>query len=391
MKRFVSMFLVIALLFLAVPSVGFAAVTDEELEGLLVEKNITREQLDYYLSEFFESSVDEFETIDDLDWFIWVLDGEDSDGTPYLEYILDYFEITYDELVALLSENNKVISDFTFNEELEYYLWDHYEWDFDWDEEWTEEEEWEEISFDGLFDEIGLSDKELEALFEHLIKVVEQNPEAVDQLLALAERMEAFGDFESSAELTAEEIAELFAIGNELIKVLQINPEFYLAKPGEQKPISFADLLKLTELKGYDLLVVLYDLEGNKLADFIITAELFNGNTLGKVGEDIGDTGAIVEDVVENKPTTENKPAPTPAAPAKTKAEKEEKVAKENKTAPAKQSEPKKDNTPSKKVTKTVDGAKMPKTATDYPLYTFIGLGMTLVGFILFRRFKMAS
>lgn len=108
-----------------------------------------------------------------------------------------------------------------------------------------------------------------------------------------------------------------------------------------------------------------------------------------QVGDDLGETSAIVEDVVENKPATENKP--TPAPPAKTKAEKEEKVAKVDKTAPAKQSEPKKDNTSSKKVTKTVDGAKMPKTATDYPMYTFIGLGMTLVGFFLFRRFKMAS
>ncbi|MFK3939416.1 processed acidic surface protein [Alkalihalobacillus sp. NPDC078783] len=385
MKRFISMFLVIALLVFTVPTVGFAAVTDEELEGLLADKNITREQLDEYLSNF-DSTVDEFEDIEELDWFVWLLTeevDEYEEGYTYLDMLIDSFETTYEELEALLAENNKSVNDFIFYEELEEYLWENYEWDFDWDEEWTEEEEWEEISYDGLFDEISLSDKELEALFEHLIKVVEQNPETIDQLLALAERMEAFGDFESSTELTAEQIAELFAIGNELIEVLQINPEFYLAKPGEQNPISFADLLKLTELKGYDLLVVLYDLEGNKLADFIISAELFNGNTLGKVGDDLGDTGVIVEEVVENKPATENKPAPT--QPAKTKAEKE------NKAAPAKQSEPKKDNTSSKKVTKTVDGAKMPKTATDYPMYTFIGLGMTLVGFILFRRFKMAS
>ncbi|MEK4566537.1 processed acidic surface protein [Alkalihalobacillus sp. FSL R5-0424] len=390
MKRFVSMFLVVALLVFTVPTVSFAAVTDEELEGFLTENNITREQLDEYLS-IFDTTVDEFEDIEDLDGYVWILTDEVDEGYTFLDMLVDNFETTYEELEALLAENNTSVNDFIFYEELEIYLWENYDWEFDWDEEWTEEEEWEEISFDGLFDEIGLSDKELEALFEHLINVVEQNPEAIDQLLALAERMEAFGDFESSTELTAEEIAELFAIGNELIKVLQMNPEFYLAKPGEQKPISFADLLKLTELKGYDLLVVLYDLEGNKLADFIITAELFNGNTLGNVGDDLGETGVIVEDVVENKPATENKPAPTPAPPANTKAEKEEKVAKVNKTATAKQSEPKKDNTSSKKVTKTVDGAKMPKTATDYPMYTFIGLGMTLVGFILFRRFKMAS
>ncbi|WMM33837.1 LPXTG cell wall anchor domain-containing protein, partial [Shouchella clausii] len=38
------------------------------------------------------------------------------------------------------------------------------------------------------------------------------------------------------------------------------------------------------------------------------------------------------------------------------------------------------------KVTKTANGAKMPKTATNYPLYMLIGIGMSLAGVLIFRR-----
>ncbi len=44
------------------------------------------------------------------------------------------------------------------------------------------------------------------------------------------------------------------------------------------------------------------------------------------------------------------------------------------------------DNTQSGKLTKTVDGAKMPKTASDYPLYMMLGLGLMVVGAVVFRR-----
>ncbi|MGN7310657.1 processed acidic surface protein [Alkalicoccobacillus gibsonii] len=378
MKRFMSMFLVIALLFLAVPSVGFAAVTDEELEGYLNENNITREQLDGYL-DMFDSTLDEFDTLEELDEYVIFLNEVAYDDITYLNLILEFFEVTHEELDALLAENNKSVSDFIFYEELDMYLWENYEWDLDWDEEWPEEP-----YYDGLFQEFGFTYKELDNLFNHLFKIVEADPNTVEKLSSLADRMEAFDGFESATELTAEEIAEMFSIGTALIDVLKLDAKFYLAKPGEQKSISFADLLDLKQIEGYDLLVVLYDLDGEELADFIITADMFNGRFLNEAGTEIDEAGKETEEAVNN-------PAPAPAPPAKTKAEKEEKVAKVDKTAPAKQSEPKKDNTSSKKVTKTVDGAKMPKTATDYPMYTFIGLGMTLVGFILFRRFKMAS
>lgn len=369
MKRLVSMFLVIALLFLAVPSVGFAAVTDEELEGYLNENNITIEQLDGYL-DMFDSTLDEFDTLKELDEYVIFLNEVAYDDITYLDLILEFFEVTHEELDALLAENNKSVSDFIFYEELDMYLWENYEWDLDWDEEWPEEP-----YYDGLFQEFGFTYKELDNLFNHLFKIVEADPNTVEKLSSLAERMEAFDGFESATELTAEEIAEMFSIGTALIDVLKLDAKFYLAKPGEQKSISFADLLDLKQIEGYDLLVVLYDLDGEELADFIITADMFNGQFLNEAGTEIDEAVKGTEEAVNN-------PAPTPAAPAKTKAEKVEKVAK---------SEPKKDNTSSKKVTKTVDGAKMPKTATDYPMYTFIGLGMTLVGFILFRRFKMAS
>ena len=380
MKRFVSMFLVVALLVFSVPSVSFAAVSEEELESLLTEKNITREQLDSYLADFFDFTVDDFDDYEYLYWFVWTVDGDDPDeGIPYIEHTLGNFGITYDELVSLLAENDKTINDFVFIEELDTYLFENYEWD--WDEEWPEEPYYE-----GFFTEFGFTYKELDNLFEHLFKIIEENPESVEKLSSLADRLEAFDGFESATELTAEEIAELFLIGTELIDVLKMNPEFFLAKPGEQKPISFTDLMKLTKIEGYDLLIVLYDLDGNKLADFIITSAMFNGKTINDAGGDIDEAGKVTEEKVENKTENENK---TPAPPAKEKLAKAEK--KTAKASENKQTAAKSDSGSSKKVTKTVDGAKMPKTATSYPTYTLIGLLITLGGVFLFRRFKTAS
>ncbi|MCM2676002.1 processed acidic surface protein [Alkalicoccobacillus plakortidis] len=307
MKRFVSMFLVVALLVFSVPSVSFAAVSEEELESLLTEKNITREQLDSYLADFFDFTVDDFDDYEYLYWFVWTVDGDDPDeGIPYIEHTLGNFGITYDELVSLLAENDKTINDFVFIEELDTYLFENYEWD--WDEEWPEEPYYE-----GFFTEFGFTYKELDNLFEHLFKIIEENPESVEKLSSLADRLEAFDGFESATELTAEEIAELFLIGTELIDVLKMNPEFFLAKPGEQKPISFTDLMKLTKIEGYDLLIVLYDLDGNKLADFIITSAMFNGKTINDAGGDIDEAGKVTEEKVENKTENENK---TPAPPS---------------------------------------------------------------------------
>ncbi|MDQ0207086.1 processed acidic surface protein [Alkalicoccobacillus murimartini] len=381
MKRFVSMFLVIALLVFSVPSISFAAVSDEELEILLTDKNITREQLDSYLADFFDLTVDDFDDYEFLYWFVWTVDGDDPDeGIPYIEHTLGNFGITYDELVALLAENDKTINDFVFIEELDTYLFENYEWE--WDEEWPEEPYYE-----GFFTEFGFTYKELDNLFEHLFKIIEENPESVEKLSALADRLEAFDGFESSTELTAEEIAELFLIGTELIDVLKIDAQFFLAKPGEQKPISFADLMQLTKIEGYDLLIVLNDLDGNKLADFIITAEMFNGKTVNNAGGQIDDAVKETEKEVENKTENENKAAPTP--PAKDKTVKTEKKA--AKSDDTKKTTAKSDSGSSKKVTKTVDGAKMPKTATSYPTYTLIGLLVTLGGVFLFRRFNSVS
>ncbi|TSB44971.1 processed acidic surface protein [Alkalicoccobacillus porphyridii] len=370
MKRFVSAFLVFALLFLSVPNVSFASVNDEELEGFLIEREITRDQLDEYLARWGQY-VNDFDTLEELSYFVYTVKGTDPDGFPFIQYTLDWFEITYDELISLLAENGYTIDDFIFTEDIDDYLLENFEWDWDWEEE----EDYCDPSLEPFFKEFEFTCEEYTNLINHLFDVIESNPETVDQLSALADRMIAFDDFESARELTAEEIAELFSIGKELIDLLKLKPEYYLAKPGEQKPISFTDLMNLDKLEGYDLLVVLYNQQNDKLADFFISAEMFNAVFMKKVGGDVEEVARETENKVEEK---NQNPTP-PSSAEKTAKPSDKKVSKAEAS------------TTSKKVTKTVDGAKMPKTATSYPAYAMIGLMMTLGGVILFRRLKMAS
>jgi len=85
------------------PSVGFAF-SDKELASFLTKEGITEEQLSEHLSRFWGSTIDEFETIKELDEFL----GEKI--TPEnLQEILEFYEIaSKEELVSLLVENEEM-------------------------------------------------------------------------------------------------------------------------------------------------------------------------------------------------------------------------------------------------------------------------------------------
>ncbi len=172
--------------------------------------------------------------------------------------------------------------------------------------------------------------------------VYENNPDFEDQLLALSDRMMAFAEFESADELTAEQIAELLDISNDMLDILQLDVKYYLVKDGVKQPLSIQAMMTMTSTNGADLLIELYNKQGDFLADVILTKELFGSDLINETGKDLQEAEKIVKE--------------TPVK-ASTKA-----------------------------VQKTVKGGKLPNTASDYLQNTMIGLVIILAGVVLFRR-----
>lgn len=287
----------------------------------------------------------------------------DELGTPLSEEgvqaVMAEFELTREELNALLVdfadlEKGEDVLEGTwiiFNEDLAY-----------WVEYYLDEDNYLDTDFgfegdfdiDGLFTEIGLTDEELDRLLDHLMSLNFEDENFLAQLELLAERMEAIEDFESADDLDAAQIAEILDIFTDMMTLFQIDAKYYLTNGDEKLPLTLAALMTLETTNGYDLLIEIYNTQGTFLADVVFTAEMFGSEIIQETGKDLG----VVKEVV--------------AAPKK-EAVKKEKVQKEVKAV------------------KTVKGGKLPKTASDYLSNALIGLSFILIGFLLFRRMKIAG
>ncbi|MFD1032580.1 processed acidic surface protein [Metaplanococcus flavidus] len=332
---------------------------------------IFNEDLDYYTEFYLSAGIDENDTefssfLEDINWskedYLAFLDSKGWSladfweigelGTPLTEEdvqtVMADFELTREELNALLVDNYDLAEDedvmegtsLIFNEDLYSYV-----------EYYLDEENLADIDFgiEGLFTEIGLTDEELDRLFEHFLGLDLEDETFLAQLEVLAERMETIEEFESADELDAAQIAEILDILTDTMNLFQIDAKYYLTDGKEKQPLTLAALMTLESTDGYDLLIEIYNKQGTFLADLILTAEMFGSEIITETAKDL----EVVKEVV--------------AAPKKETVKKDVKAV------------------------KTVKGAKLPKTASNYLSNALIGLAFVLIGLLLFRRMKTAG
>lgn len=328
MKKLLVLVMAVLLVLSAVPAATFAIEeNDKGFEDFLEESGWSKEDYVAYLAS--------------KDWTLEDFDSADELGTPLSEEgvqeVMADFKLTREELNSLLIEYGDIEEGedvlegtwIIFNEELywsvEFYL---NEEDFsDFDEELTD-----------LFSEIGLTDDELDRMFEHFMTLDVENEAFGTQLEALLERMYAIEEFESADDLDAEQIAELLSIFTEMMDLFEIQATYYLTDGKEKQPLNLSTLMTLETTNGMDLLIEIYNVQGTFLADVIFTAEMFGSDIIRDTEKDL----ETVKEVV---------------------------------TAP-------------KKEVKTVKGGKLPKTGSDYGVNALIGLSIVLIGLLLFRRMK---
>lgn len=298
--------------------------------------------------------------LDSKDWGLEYFSDVSELGTPLSEEgvqkVMKDFDLTREELNALLveygdiEEGQDVLDSnmyIIFNEDLYFYV----EW-------YLDDENYIDLNDLDIFTEVGLTEEELDRLFEHFITLNFEDETFLDQLDALLQRLDAVPYFESADDLDAEEIAILLDIFDDMMNLFEVETKYYLTDGTEKTALTLTALLALETTNGKDLLIEIFDREGTFLADIVLTAEMFGSEIIEETGKDL----EVVEEVI--------------AAPVKETKE----VKKEVKSV-------KKDT----KAVQTTKGGKLPKTATDYVRNTLVGLAFVLIGFLLFRRMKTVS
>ncbi|MED1739627.1 processed acidic surface protein [Bacillus swezeyi] len=329
-KRLVS--LLVCVLFLAPAAEAFAAPKQAELNEYLEEIGITEKEMEAYLQDTYDESLRDFDSVEELRDFL----GERLTEKLLASYLKEY-GLSEKEAVDLFVENGymesgqNILDVFVFEYELDDALFMV-----------TYEED--DLEIGNLFQELGVDDLEWEKLVDHLRNVRDKNPNFENDLMALGERLEAVAAFESVSELSAQDIAEMLSVLNDVQKTLEVKTKYYLVKDGKKKAVTLTTLVSADDLKGASLLVEVYDLQGHFILDVLLTPEM--------IGSDlIHDTGAKV---------------------------------KQTKTAV-------KHETKTSHVKKTVKGAKLPKTAGHYAEWSLLGVVLMLGGFFLIRRLRKAA
>jgi processed acidic surface protein len=316
--------------------------TEDGVQSVLKDFDLSREELNDLLVEW--GDIEEGQDVLDSPYFLFNEDLETSvdfylngwEGTPIddenLQQLLEEYNLeSVEALEELLKENDDSLESYEYIEDLQWAV------DF-----YINGDEYMEDEFADLFTEIGLTDEEMEKLFVHLETLNWEDPAFLDSMMLLGERMMAFEEFETADELSAEQIAEMLAIFTEMKQLLQIETKYYLVVEGEKQPVSLDTLMTMDSTNGNDLVMEIYNTNGELLLDLVLTADMFGSELIQETGKDIQEAEKIVTE------------APMAAKPP----------------------------------VKTIKGGELPKTATNHVGNTLAGLAIAAVGILFFRRFK---
>ncbi|MBM7703895.1 processed acidic surface protein [Metabacillus iocasae] len=359
MKKIGAILLIFSLLTGLFPVASLAAqdpMFEQDLDVYLTEVSadrgftVTKEHIESALS-FYEDSLDSFQSVEELKDFLGEVILADLSN---LSYIYEQYELDKESLTALLAENGESLEDYIYVDDLDLTVWFYTEGDM------TEIDEDMLLELSEMFqDEFGLTEEELQRLEAHFMSIEEElmKPETLQRLEELANRMMSFEEFDVATELTSEQIAELMSVFNEMLSIFHLKVEFTLVQGQTETSISFTDLVSLEELQNASLKISFYNLQGEFLADMLLTGEMFDSEIITDTGKQIEESANVVEQSV----------TPTTKAP---KTEKQKMVAEK------------------KSEHQTVKGAKLPDTASNYLMNTLFGLLFVFVGFIVYRKVR---
>lgn len=305
MKKWGLFFVIAALLVAFIPTNVLAAdesISDEQIGSYLQQVSetrgfeVTREDLEFTLS-YYDLGLESFKTMEELSEFLGEVIKSDLSN---LTGLYEDYELDYESLVELLSENGEELNDYVFLGDLifavEYYL---FELEFEMDEAFIYE------ILEMLKSDFDLSNEEIERLKEHFYSIEDHlsNEETLLQLEKLSYEMMAFTEFETVDELTADQISLLMAIYDEFLAIFHLKAEYVLIKGNDERELSLLDLLKLEDINNAKLKINLYNISDEFLADIIITGEMIGSKLIVDKGKEVKEVTTRIK--TSNKQTTE--------------------------------------------------------------------------------------
>nr|WP_259544584.1 processed acidic surface protein [Heyndrickxia oleronia] len=306
------------------PSLSLAASFEEELMSYYEDIDMSEEKLNDFLEYFYDENIDSFSSVAELKEFLGEpinnenlqkliveyqfkdeadlkdflvengeIDKEDNlnsvyrfintldetisfyIGTPItkenLKTLLEDYDMSYEELIELLSTNGDSIDQYKYIEDLDNAILAY-----------TDDSE----IFSDIFKEIGITDDEVENLLNHFMSI-DMEGKMEQKLEAISKRMMAIGDYDSETDLSDDQIQEIIQAYQEILALFKLDAKFYLVKGTDKKPITLNELTKLETTNGYNLSIELYNYNGDFLADMMISANLFGSelitDTINKV------------------------------------------------------------------------------------------------------------
>jgi len=278
---------------------ALAAPNQVELDEYLESINMTKDELIEYLDLYYDESIDDYDSVEEL---------EETLGDPLTEEslaaLLDEYGYTEEEVKELavlyddMDEDATLLETYYFTSDVEYLIL-------------MEEEDFGSPTmedFADIFEMMGITEDEINTLTEYIENVVSEDPAVEAKLEVLAERMTALSDqYEDifSMETTPEELpaeltAEMTNIVKELQSTLKIDVKVSIEQNGVKSPLTFAQMLMMDDsletAENIKLYVDIFDNAGNLLLDAVLSDELFSEV----------DIPGLVDDVktVVNKPHT---------------------------------------------------------------------------------------
>jgi processed acidic surface protein len=342
MKKILVSFITILLAFHFVPTNTFAEVKDQDLTVYLTELStergftITKDDYVKYLEEYSLVLLSDFENIQELEEYMGAVIKSDNSN---LESIYEDFELDEQQLIDLLATNGEAIENYIYVDDLYFAIFD-----FEPQDELPNPEEIVE-DMDGVMKEIDLTDEEIENLMNHFLSIESKlnSPEVGERLMSIAERMMGI-DPENPTEEQIKEVGNAF---EELLSIFKLKASFYIVEGNIKTQVSASELMQMEVLTGDYLLIQLFDLNGNLLADVKFTSD------------DIKEIPTKVEEVAD----TVKEEVKAPTSPK----------ANESNKAP-----------------KTVKGGKLPITDSNNLEGAVAGAALIGLGLFLYRRVRIS-
>lgn len=354
MKKFMGILLACLMVFTVLPNTVLAAQSEsfeQDLTQYLSEisitrgREVTREDVEEALA-YYEYSMEEFETVQELSEFLGEVISADLSN---LSAIYEDYELTQETLTKLLADNGESIDDYIYVYDLDEAVFFYSDYSEFYDEEL-------DMSMAEIFNEVlpqlltalDITDQELEQVTNYYASMEEylSSPEVLAKFTELDNRMTDLMTAIMTAEKTDEEIAsEMASIYEEVLPLMKLNAKITLVQNGTEKEVTLGELFLMKEL-GSDttLKVALYDLDSQLLVDFSFSEDMFAEFDTEEETENVAQD---VVKVVEKASSNQN-----------------------NATS------------------KTVKGAKLPKTATNNISYALMGMVLVFAGVLMYRKVR---